>query len=348
MGLPATDSFETYAAEALRRTFYMDCAVRYETSSGESLHGIDLYDLFGYRAGEIFDMSMEERFLLYASAKTRVPYPQWHMASYLDPVPKSVEALPFLLRSLSSIQAPVGRSATEREVIASSVKMFLGKAPAPIDSRAKDQNHKIVVPSLCEASTHYWFSNGYPVDAVKASAEAFENRHRYDIAKGRRASVEIVCNEDGMKGEVREIVNELARSRCDVDVLWNASAREFIDVFAEGYNVVQFIGHCSANGFQCSDGFTRTSDVVEDHTPMFFFNNMFQPFRGYTPDRERLGLWHRHALQGAGGGCHGRMQKFLPDVRGRLFRARIAKRCESLLGAREGIYAARRWLVLLL
>ena len=271
--LPAPDIFEAYAGEALRRTFYMDCAVRYEASSGESLQGINICDLFGYRAVEIFDMDMEERFLLYATAKPQAPYPRWHMASYLDPVPKSVEALPFLLRSLSSIQAPVGRPASEREVIASSVKTFLGKAPAAIDPGTEDLDHKIVVPSLCEASTHYWFSSGYPVDAVKASAEAFENRHRYDIAKGRRASIEIVCNEEGMKGEVREISNELARSRCEVDVLWNASAKEFIDVFAEGHNVVQFIGHCSADGFQCSDGFARASDVVEDHTPMFFFNS---------------------------------------------------------------------------
>ena len=273
MELPEPGGFEAYAGEALRRTFYMDCAVRYEASSGESLHGIDINDLFGYRAGEIFDMSMEERFLLYSTAKQRVPCPPWHMASYLDPVPKSVEALPFLLRSLSSIHAPVCRPVTEREVIASSVKTFLGKAPSVIDSSEVGQDRKIIVPSLCEASTHYWFSSGYPVDAVKAIAEAFENRHCYDIAKGRRASVEIVCNEEGMKGEVHDIANELARSRCDVDVLWNASAREFIDVFAEGHNVVQFIGHCSADGFQCSDGFARASDVVEDHTPMFFFNS---------------------------------------------------------------------------
>ena len=65
VGLQSIKGFETFAGEALRRTFYMDCAVRYEARSGKSLPGMNVRKLLGYSALEIYDMSMEERFVLY-------------------------------------------------------------------------------------------------------------------------------------------------------------------------------------------------------------------------------------------------------------------------------------------
>ena len=110
--LPDIKGFETFAGEALRRTFYMDCAVRYEARSGKCLPGMNVRKLSGFNALEIYDMSMEERFLLYDRFGANGSYPGWHMASYLDPLPKSVETLPFLLRSLSAIYTPEGRAAS--------------------------------------------------------------------------------------------------------------------------------------------------------------------------------------------------------------------------------------------
>jgi hypothetical protein len=269
--LPAEEGFEAYAGEALCRTFYLDCAVRYDASSGRALPGVDLRGLFGYSAGEIFDMSMEERFLLYSSACPRMPYPRWHMASYLDPVPSSVEALPFLLRSLSAVYSPECRPASEREIIQSSYRAFMGQCSTT--EQYAEHKRSIIMPSLRSASSQYWFSNGYPVDATKASVAAFENRVRFDIARGRKASVGIICNEGSMECETRDIVSEMAGRRCEVEVFRNVGVREFADVFAAGYHIVQYIGHCDANGFKCSDGYARASDIVENNTPMFFFNS---------------------------------------------------------------------------
>jgi hypothetical protein len=271
MLLPTSRNFEAYAGEALCRTFYMDCAVRYEASSGNALPGVDLWGLFGYSAGEIFDMSMEERFLLYANSRHRAPYPMWHMASYLDPVPSSVEALPFLLRSLSAVYSPEYRPASEREIVESSYRAFMGQGSST--AQYPEHARSIVMPSLHSASSQYWFSKGYPVDATKTNAAAFENRLRFDIARGRKASVGIICNEGSMEGEIRDIVREMAGRRCEVEVLRNVGVREFADAFAAGYQVVQFIGHCDANGFKCSDGFARAADIAENNTPMFFFNS---------------------------------------------------------------------------
>lgn len=266
--LPDIKGFEYFAAEALRRTFYMDCAVRYESRSGSSLPGMNVSHLLGRSAPEIYDMSMEERFLLYWNAGSCMSQPQWHMASYLDPLPKSVETLPFLLRSLSAIYAPEGRAASEREIVASSLNMA---SAAPYDTRWDERS--TVMPAMHGPSSNYWFSSGYPVDAVKSSQEAFESRRRFDIAKGKRASMLIICNESSMAGEACEIKKELAGAKCDVEVLYGAGVNEFSDAFSTGYNIVEFIGHCCEDGFRCSDGYAHASDVDENHTAMFFFNS---------------------------------------------------------------------------
>jgi hypothetical protein len=271
--LPSIKKFEVFASEALRRTFYMDCAVRYETRSGKSLPGMNVRRLLGYSALEIYDMSMEERFMLYDHAEPHLSYPCWHMASYLDPIPKSVETLPFLLRSLSTIYAPEGRTASEREIVASSVRKPCRDMPAAVSCENRWDEQSAVMPSLHGSSSSYWFSSGYPIDAVKSSYQALESRRRFDISKGRRASVLIICNESSMADEAFEIEKELNGANCDVEILQGASVREFADAFSIGYNIVEFIGHCCEDGFRCGDGYAHASDVEEDHTAMFFFNS---------------------------------------------------------------------------
>ena len=144
---------------------------------------------------------------------------------------------------------------------------------AVTDGEVRWDEQSIVMPALHGSSSHYWFSSGYPVDAVKSSHEAIESRRRFDIAKGRKASVLIICNESSMAGEAREIKKELVGAKCDVEVLHGASVGEFADAFSTGYNIVEFIGHCCEKGFKCSDGYAHASDVDEDHTAMFFFNS---------------------------------------------------------------------------
>lgn len=270
--LPSVKGFETFASEALRHTFYMDCAVRYEARSGSCLPGMNIRKLSGYSAQEIYDMSMEERFLLYENIVPCMPN-RWHMASYLDPLVKSVETLPFLLRSLSAIYAPEGRAASEREIVASTVMKPCADIPTTIASENRWEEQSAVIPSLHGSASNYWFSSGYPVDAVKSSHQALESRRRFDIAKGRGASLLIICNESSMEGEARAIEKELIGAKCDVEILRDASAREFADAFSTGYNIVEFIGHCTEDGFKCGDRHVHASDIVEDHTAMFFFNS---------------------------------------------------------------------------
>ena len=151
MSLPSFPDMEDWAGDVLRRMFYLDCAVRYTSQSGKKLDGLDVRDLTGFCADDIFDMDAEERFRLYLSSGMHMPgLPPWHMAAYLDPVPESLEALPFLLHALSAIYMPECVSTTERGLVSMSVRNFLGrqKIPGPTGG---DMKREIVIPALREA-----------------------------------------------------------------------------------------------------------------------------------------------------------------------------------------------------
>jgi hypothetical protein len=272
MPLPEAQ-MEEWMAEMLRRTFYLDCAVRYAWVSGEMLNGLDVWELLGMRAGDVFNMESGERFLLYAGLSASIPgLPVWHMASYVDPVAESVEALPFLLRSLSAIYSPRSTPTTERGLVSMAVQNFLGRRMAP-DMAGDGAIRSVVVPSLREAGSQLWFSAGFPIDAAKASVRAFENRQRYGRDKKRQVRVGIICNEPTMEEEVDVIVKALSDTPIRMQMYWGVGVSGFTDVFARGFDVVQLIGHCDVRGFKCSDGFARVGDIRENNTPMFFFNS---------------------------------------------------------------------------
>ena len=272
LSLPAFPELELWSADLLRRMFYLDCAVRYTSQSGKKLDALDIRDLTGFYAEDIFDMDVEERFRLYLNSGRNLPcLPPWHLAAYLDPVPESLEALPFLLHALSAIYMPECVSTTERGLVSLEVRNFLGgqKMPGPVGC---DVNREIVIPALREAGTHLWFAGGYPVDAAKASAGAFVNRGRFAGIK-KHVSIGIICNENSMEEEVDVMVEALSDTPATMQVHWEIGVLEFSDIFSRGYDIVQFIGHCNERGFKCSDGFASVCDIEENNTPVFFFNS---------------------------------------------------------------------------
>lgn len=273
MPLPGFPDIEEWMGEMLRRTFYLDCAVRYARMSGGMLNGLDVWKLLGMCAGDVFNMDTDERFLLYSGISVDIPgLPVWHMASYVDPVAESVEALPFLLRSLSAIYMPRSSPTTERGLVSMAVQNFLGLRIVP-DTVGDSAIHSVVVPSLREAGSQLWFSGGFPIDAAKASVRAFVNRQKYGRNKKKQVRVGIICNEPNMEEEIDVIVKALSDTPISMQMYWDAGVSGFADIFARGFDIVQLIGHCDVRGFKCSDGFARVDDIKENNTPLFFFNS---------------------------------------------------------------------------
>ena len=107
--------FAQWACNMLRLVFHADCALRYETTTGKKLTGIDVLADTGISMDRLQSMGTAERILTYFQLYRRRTFRQmpWHTASYVDPVPSSVLLIPSLLQSLSAIFYPVGRIVTE-------------------------------------------------------------------------------------------------------------------------------------------------------------------------------------------------------------------------------------------
>lgn len=270
--------FAQWACNMLRLVFHADCALRYETTTGKKLAGFDIQADTGISAESLLSMGTSERLLTYLQLHRRgiIRQMPWHTASYVDPVPSSILLIPSLLHSLSAIFYPAGRTVTELEVVQMEVRQFLGTRYRSCPAKADTAQH-VVQPVLENAFIHQWLSDGYPVDAIKqlktppAQASTY---HRFGIPR-----IAIICNEDAMVSEAISIRNIL-KNRASIVLLRNVSPDDLISVFMEGYDIVQYIGHCDHRGLKCQGGYADLSNLAENKTPIFFFNSCSSYLQG--------------------------------------------------------------------
>ena len=82
-----------------------------------------------------------------------------------------------------------------------------------------------------------------------------------------------------MVGEAINIRNIL-KNKATITLLRNLSSADLTSVFTEGYDIVQFIGHCDHRGLKCQDGHVDLSNLDSNKTPIFFFNSCSSYLQG--------------------------------------------------------------------
>lgn len=271
---PLPDSparFERWAGQLLSRIFQMECAIRYSASTGMGLIAIDVQELLGYSPEELMLMRMPERLSLYLGSQksaSRVFYP-WHTASYVDPVPGSIQILPYLMRSLSAIYFPGSTPVAERDVISLSVRAF-NEQRRKYSRGATGNAGDVVLPDLQNAQVHQWYSSGCPVDASLSCYEALKNGDNYGHAT-KAPEIVVICNEEAMMKEA-EMIRDILDGIATVEVRSNLSRSDLLHTFSEGFDMLHFSGHCERSGLLCTDGFADLSLVEESNIPLFFLN----------------------------------------------------------------------------
>lgn len=271
--------FARWSCNLLRYTFHADCSLRYETTTGRRLAGIDVSADTGMSSENLLSMGIADRLLTYFRACRRSSNRQlpWHTATYLDPVPSSILLIPSLLQSLSAIFYPAGRKVTEREVVQMEVRQFLGRNYRS-GANAADGTGHVIMPVLENAFIHQWLSDGYPIDAVKQLRTPAPNRSA-NLRNSQVPRIAIICNEDAMFHEAI-VVRDTLKNLATVTLHRNTLLDELTGIFAEGYDIVQFIGHCDNRGFKCPDGYADLSMVENNTTSMFFFNSCSSYLQG--------------------------------------------------------------------
>ncbi len=270
--LPKLPRFEDEVNEILRRVFFLDCLVR-----NAGLYKLDLQELKALEGvnaelDDLYSMSIGQQLSFYLGIpmkKLRQYMPRWHLSSYVEPVAERAKGLPFLLDKLSAIYLPRSKSISQRDVSVLAVKDLLR---GDVFDMAREKT--ITQPLVKDSDSHLWLAKKEPLNITKATEEAFYNRLKY-AASTERIRVALIVNDEDMLLE-EDMIQMTYAARGDVPLkaaVYNFLEKdELAEIFAEGYDLVHYIGHCDEKGLQCRDGSLKTRDIPLNRTPAFFLN----------------------------------------------------------------------------
>lgn len=261
--LPA---FATEVSAACRRVFYLDCLVRDLPFEGDRERRA--LDALGLRPERVRDASPAVRYATYLDA----PFssvddllPSWHLSTYVEPTYEHARALPHLLDRLSLVYPAEASEMAARDLLERSLDDFYRGEVVTIQPLA---------PELGAGTVHGWLADGEPVDAFKATAEAYENGFAAP-RPDESLSVDLVLNDPGMEAE--RAVADIYRRRAtdlpvDVRVHERLTTDELADVFETPTDFVHYVGHCEVDGLRCRDGYLSAADLEASRARTFFLN----------------------------------------------------------------------------
>jgi hypothetical protein len=291
---------ERDATRVLRKVFFMDCLVRNAGPYGTNLAEKSLLDTLELDAARLYEADPDERLGTYLSiphAAIEQRLPDWHLSTYVDPVPGHVDTLPFLLANLSLIYTPETSELEGSELVERSLGDFYRSdrpgsecsRPDPeLDPRSafagttrrqssgKVATVEIVKPELRNSRIHGWLASGTPIDVFKSTPEAYRNRLDYLGRESDTTRITVVSNDDEMYDEHVD-VEAIYRDRAedlpiDVEVYDRLSTVDLATVFESERDFVHYIGHCERDGLRCPDGFLSATNLSECNAQTFFLN----------------------------------------------------------------------------
>ena len=266
-----------------------------------------LYDLpLAKRLGEYLDVPFGE---------IEPELPQWTLTTDVRPDPGNVEMLPFVAGELSIVRSPetvtpveddggvgVGflggadrnpSSATRRGVPVGGVGPdggVLGDdefvrggasagtargADASADRGAVAAQTDFVRPEPVDTVEHAWVGDGVPLDANKATLDAYHRRLEIGQVEQSRISVLVVCNDDQMReeGNVGDLYGLRDMVQFDIEVRHDLTREEMRETLESDVDFLHYIGHVDDRGMQCADSYLDlTAEDLEIGVSAFLLN----------------------------------------------------------------------------
>ncbi|KDE58975.1 hypothetical protein EL22_01000 [Halostagnicola sp. A56] len=277
--LPSMPALEGDVEQLLRKVFFLDCLVRNAGPFSTSLSELDVLESLEIDSDRLYAGTIGERLASYLE----IPYetiehrlPDWHLSTYVEAGPDTVETLPFLLDRMSLISMPKWSELCEQELVERSLDDFYRSGTADTRSGGQIPSIDIVKPELQSGCVHGWIADGVPIDVFKSTPEAYQNRLQYLERWSDASSIAVVLNDPEMAGE-HESVAKIYRERADalpieLSVEESLTTDELARVFEAEHDFVHFIGHCETDGLCCPDGTFSTSTLESCNAQTFFLN----------------------------------------------------------------------------
>lgn len=261
-------SFADDVARLLQRCFFLDTLVR-DIPGDHLANREELCTALDLDPAQLRCTSPAERLGAYLTVDgVETHRPDWHLTTYLDPIPLQARSLPHLLEVLSLIYPAEATELDGRERLRRSLDDFYraGANVAAVD---------VVSPSLRAGKLHGWLAQGTPIDAYKASHTGFEHGHRHRNRLGQDRTGAVVVNDEAMGTErtVAAIYQDDAPDQSlDVSVYENLRTDDLAAVFRKPHALVHFVGHCEVDGLECPDGMLDVAELSDVKTHTFFLN----------------------------------------------------------------------------
>ncbi|ELZ37741.1 hypothetical protein C471_11586 [Halorubrum saccharovorum DSM 1137] len=299
--------FERRTAEVLRQAFHFDCLARTEGFYPVDLHERETTDL-DLDWGRLYDLPLAERLGEYLDVpfeRVEPELPQWTLTTDVRPDPENVEMLPFVAGELSIVRspeaatpatagegdglgffrgpgsgaddAPTGavplgpdefvRGGTETEPIRG--------ADASADRGAVPTDADFVRPEPVDTVEHAWVGAGVPLDANKATLDAYHRRLEAGAVEQSRISVLVVCNDEQMReeGEVADLYGLRDMVQFDIEVRHDLTREEMREVLQSDVDFLHYIGHVDDRGMQCTDDYLDlTAEDLDVGVSAFLLN----------------------------------------------------------------------------
>lgn len=288
---------ERRAAEVLRQSFHFDCIARTEGFYPVELHerettvaDLDWATLYEAPLAERLGAYLEVPF-----ERIEPELPRWTLTTDIRPDPDNVESLPFVAGELSIVRSPEtvtpadtgpgggigflrapdpgpaefvrGGTGVEEDSDAGDgpdvgvepARRGAGPrgADAPGDRGAALGSAEFVRPEPVETVEHAWVGDGVPLDANKATLDAYRRRLETGAVEQSRISVLVVCNDEQMReeGKVSELYGLRDMVQFDIEVRHDLTCAEMRDVLASDVDFLHYVGHVDDRGMQCTDDY---------------------------------------------------------------------------------------------
>lgn len=276
--LDTVRGFETEVERVLKQTFFLDCVTRTEGYYNVDLHeraaveddlNLDLEWLYGQPLA-----TQVERYLSVPFGDVEDELPEWRLTSHVAPNPENVELLPFVTNDLAVVRTPCAQPEPSSEVQTAAADEFFRDSTFTRSAAAEGTARSYVQPEAADSLEQSWVGEGAPIGASKATTSAFYNRLDRTPADG-DIGITVVCNDPRMTEE-SDVVDDVYGSHdqlpFDVRVHRNLSRAELREVLSAETDLLHYIGHIDADGFECADGKLDATTLAAAGPDAFLLN----------------------------------------------------------------------------
>jgi hypothetical protein len=276
--LDTVRGFETEVERVLKQTFFLDCLTR-----TEGYYSVDLHERRAIEAdidldfAQLYDQSLSRQVEAYLS----VPFgtveeevPEWKLTSHVAPTPENVELLPFVTNDLAVVRTPREQPEPSSAVQSTAAGEFFRDASFTRSASVDGSARSYVQPETADSLEQSWVGEGAPIGASKATSRAFYNRLDRTPVDG-DIGITVVCNDARMTDE-RDVVDEMYGSRSelpfDVRTHHDLTRADLRAVLSAEADLLHYIGHIDAEGFECADGKLDATTLVDAGMDAFLLN----------------------------------------------------------------------------